>query len=71
MKFIIDRFEEKFAVCENEKGIMVNIPRNTLPKEAKEGDVLIIEKENIYIDVEETEKLRKEIEELVKDLWEE
>ncbi|ARC85095.1 hypothetical protein U732_3903 [Clostridium argentinense CDC 2741] len=71
MKFIIDRFEEKFAVCENEKGIMVNIPRDTLPKEAKEGDVLIIEEENIYIDVEETEKLRKEIEELVKDLWEE
>lgn len=71
LKFIIDRFEEEFAVCENEKGIMVNVSRNKLPKEAKEGDVLIIENENIYIDVEETEKLRKEIEELTKDIWEE
>lgn len=71
LKFIIDRFEEGFAVCENEKGIMVNVSRNKLPKEAKEGDVLIIEKENTYIDVEETEKLRKEIEELTKDIWEE
>ncbi|WP_291579846.1 DUF3006 domain-containing protein [Clostridium sp. UBA6640] len=71
MKFIIDRFEEEFAVCENEKGIMVNVSRNKLPKEAKEGDVLIIENENTYINVEETEKLRKEIEELTKDIWEE
>ncbi|WP_454054011.1 DUF3006 domain-containing protein [Clostridium sp. Marseille-Q7071] len=71
MKFIIDRFEEEFAVCENEKRIMVNISRDKIPKEAKEGDVLIIEEENIYIDVEETEKLKKEIEELAKDLWEE
>lgn len=71
LKFIIDRFEEEFAVCENEKGIMVNVSRNKLPKEAKEGDVLIIENENTYINVEETEKLRKEIEELTKDIWEE
>lgn len=71
LKFIIDRFEEEFAVCENEKGIMVNVSRNKLPKEAKEGDVLIIENENTYIDVEETEELRKEIEELTKDIWEE
>lgn len=71
MKFIIDRFEEEFAVCENEKGTMVNISRDKLPKEAKEGDVIVIEKENVYIDLEETERLRKDIEELTKDLWEE
>ena len=55
MKLIIDRFEGEFAVCENEEGKMINISRNKLPKEAKEGDVIIIEKEKVYIDVEETE----------------
>ncbi|GAA0120801.1 MAG: DUF3006 domain-containing protein [Clostridium argentinense] len=71
MKLIIDRFEGEFAVCENEEGKMINISRNKLPKEAKEGDVIIIEKEKVYIDVEETERLKREIEELVKDIWEE
>ncbi|WP_374048761.1 DUF3006 domain-containing protein [uncultured Clostridium sp.] len=71
LKLIIDRFEGEFAVCENEEGKMINISRNKLPKEAKEGDVIIIEKEKVYIDVEETERLKREIEELVKDIWEE
>ena len=36
---------------------------------AKEGDVLIIKKNEIIIDKEATLKRKKEIEELTKDLW--
>ena len=49
-------YEEKFF----------NFPKELLPKEAKEGDVL---KFDITIDREETEKRRKAIEELTKDLF--
>ncbi|MGC8971344.1 MAG: DUF3006 domain-containing protein [bacterium] len=55
IKFIIDRFEEDIAVLVNDTTI--NIPRFLLPREAKEGDVVIIKFE---IDKEETERLRKE-----------
>lgn len=66
MKVIIDRFEGDFAVCEKEDKTMVNIPNELLPKEAKEGNVLTI---NISIDAEETEKRKKLIEDLTKDIW--
>jgi hypothetical protein len=62
---IIDRFEGNFAVIEYED-ITFNFPKELLPKEAKEGDVL---KFNITIDREETEKRRKAIEDLAKDLF--
>lgn len=71
MKAIIDRFEEQFAVVELDNRKMININKSSLPKEAKEGDVLNIEKDVITIDYEETERRRKEIEELTKDLFEE
>ncbi|HBM75246.1 MAG TPA: DUF3006 domain-containing protein [Clostridiaceae bacterium] len=69
MKVIIDRFEGKFAVCEKENREMVNIERCKIPVKAREGDVLDIVKDKITIDVEETKKRKKEIEELTKDLW--
>ncbi|WP_432280050.1 DUF3006 domain-containing protein [Thermoanaerobacter thermohydrosulfuricus] len=49
-------YEEKFF----------NFPKELLPKEAKEGDVL---KFDITIDREETKKRRKAIEDLAKDLF--
>ncbi|WP_097027685.1 DUF3006 domain-containing protein [Clostridium peptidivorans] len=66
MKVIIDRFEGNFAVCETEDKTMVDIPRGILPEEAKEGHVLTI---SISIDAEETEKRKKIIEDLTKDIW--
>lgn len=66
MKVIIDRFEVNFAVCEKENKTMIDIPKEILPEEAKEGDVLNI---NISIDTEETENRKKLIEELTKDIW--
>ncbi|KGN03195.1 pyruvate kinase [Clostridium novyi A str. 4570] len=66
----IDRFEEEFAVVEFDDRKVVNILKDKLPKEAKEGDVLNFHQEMITIDYKETEKRRKEIEELTKDLFE-
>ncbi len=57
MKFVIDRFEGDTAVLVND--ITLNVPRSILPKDAKEGDVIIVE---IKVDREETERLRKEVE---------
>lgn len=66
MQVIIDRFEGNFAVCEKENKTMVDIPKEILPDEAKEGDVLTI---SISINSKETEKRKKIIEDLTKDIW--
>jgi|Wag4MinimDraft_11_1082651.scaffolds.fasta_scaffold04972_2 hypothetical protein len=62
---IIDRFEGDWAVIEYEDKIF-NFPKELLPKEAKEGDVL---KFDVTVDIEETEKRKKAIEDLAKDLF--
>lgn len=67
---VIDRFEGKYAVIELEDGTMLNLEKVEIPKEAKEGDALLI-KLDISIDNNKTEKLKREIEELTKNLWEE
>jgi Protein of unknown function (DUF3006) len=66
---IIDRFEGNYAVCEKEDRTMMDIKKNDLPSEAKEGDVLNIDNNMITIDVEGTEKRRREIKKLTEDLW--
>ena len=40
MRYIIDRFEGDFAVCETEGRAMVDIPRTVLPQDCAEGDAL-------------------------------
>ncbi|MCT4605669.1 MAG: DUF3006 domain-containing protein [Marinisporobacter sp.] len=70
MYMIIDRFEENLAVCEREDGKIINIERNMIPQDAKEGDVLVVDENRIFIDREETLKRRKKIEEMTKNLWE-
>lgn len=63
MKFVIDRFEGDMAILVND--VVINLPISILPKDAKEGDVIVIE---IRIDKEETEKLREEVEDRLKNL---
>ncbi|MGE7662662.1 DUF3006 domain-containing protein [Peribacillus sp. NPDC097197] len=67
---IIDRFEGKIAVVEIDGGDMKDIPKSSLPKGAKVGDMLIIDGDNISISKEGTEKLRKEIDNLMDELFE-
>lgn len=64
MKIIIDRFEEDFAVVEvGEK--YIDVAREILPPEAREGDIISIE-----IDAEATNQRRKFIHDEYDDLWE-
>lgn len=63
VRIIIDRFEGKFAVVELKNKSRINMPKELVPKGAKEGDIL-----EIRIDKEETQRRRKRIENLLKDL---
>lgn len=68
MRGIIDRFEGNYAVVELEDREMVNIPRIRIPSDAEEGMVIDID-ETITINYKETERRKKEIEDLTQDLW--
>lgn len=61
---------EKAAVCEKEDEKMIDISKNKIPKQAKEGDVLIIKADRIRFDLDETEERRKRIEKMTENLWE-
>jgi hypothetical protein len=69
MKVTIDRFEGDFAVLEKPDRTMMNVKRSQLPAGAKEGDVLSMEGDKITIDAAETAKRKKEIKDLMKELW--
>ncbi len=69
MKVTIDRFEGNSAICEKADRTMIDIPKDKIPTEAKEGDILIIEGDNIKIDTGGTAKQKKAIDDLMNDLW--
>ena len=59
---IIDRFEEGFAICEDEDAGFVSILRELLPEDAEEGDVISISEGRYVIDSLSTQKRKKDIE---------
>lgn len=63
MKYIIDRFEESNAVCEQEDRTMLLISRSQLPSDAKEGDVILYTDGVYQVDKEATLEQKKKIEE--------
>lgn len=69
-KGIIDRFEGDIAVVEFGEE-MRDIPKTILPKDSDVGDLLIFDGTSIIIDKAGTDKLRTEIEDLMKELFEE
>lgn len=64
MKWIIDRFEGGYALCEIENGGVLNIPVEALPKDVKEGYVI-----SVSIDSDETESRKRSINKLMNDLF--
>lgn len=64
MRYTIDRFEENFAVVELEDKKFVNVPREVVPPEAKEGDIIFSTVDNAG-----TKEQRKKIEEIMKTMW--
>ena len=67
---IIDRFEGDLAVVEFGE-VMEDIPKSRLPEPIKSGDVLwFYEDGRVEVDAEEKERLSKEIDKLMDELWE-
>lgn len=64
MKFVIDRFENGFAVIELQDGEIVNLPIQILPMNTKEGDVVILK-----VSQKETDKRNQEMYHKYKHLW--
>lgn len=71
MILIIDRLEGSFAICEQENGSFLTIPRFHLPKEAKEGDCIQFINNTYTINEEETKARRIRVQEKMSSLWEE
>lgn len=68
-KFIVDRFEEEYAVLEKEEGGTVDVLKSELP-EVREGDVLTYENGIYTVDCEETQKRKELIREKMRKLFE-
>lgn len=67
---IVDRFEEEFAVCEDEQGYCRLLFRTQLPDGAGEGSVLCECEDGTYtLDAEETERRRARIAALQDELF--
>ncbi|NLO09150.1 MAG: DUF3006 domain-containing protein [Clostridiales bacterium] len=70
-KYIVDRLEGLYAVCENEEKEFLNIRIDLLPPETKEGDCLYTNEDGVYvIDYETTEENRKRIRSKLDSLFE-
>lgn len=69
MRGIIDRFEGDIVIVEIE-GETQHFPKDIFPFEAKSGDVVLILGNKVKVQIDETEKLRKEIEGLMEEVWE-
>lgn len=62
MKYVIDRFEGNYAILENQDTYeIIDVKRNELPDDAKEGSVLSFEN-NIYtLDIYATNQRKEDI----------
>lgn len=69
MKGVIDRFEGDIVVLEID-GITKDFPKTLFSHHAKEGDVVSMKNGKFVVLKQETNELRKEIEELMNDLFE-
>lgn len=70
-ELVVDRIEENFIVCEDENQSILELKSEEVIGSVKEGDVLVKSKEGkFFADEELTIKRRKEIEDLMKGMWE-
>ncbi len=70
-KFIIDRFEGNYAICETEDKSFVSIPKYKLPLDCKEGDCLIQDADGMYRkDIEAKNTIDKKIRDKMNRLFE-
>ena len=69
-EFSLDRFEENRAILENRKtNEMIEVDRNRIPKDSKEGDILKFIDNEFKIDMELTNQKSEEIKEKMNKIW--
>ena len=71
MELIVDRLEEEYIVCEDENKNIVNILKDEVEDEVREGDILIFVDGKYIVNKEKTKDRKEYIENLIEDLWEE
>lgn len=69
MDVIVDRFEGDFAICERPDRQMIEIKKNELPPNVKEGDVLTISGDKITLNLKKREAREAHIKKLMDNLW--
>ncbi len=68
--YIIDRFEENFAVCQKISGEKTeNIDKSLIPKNLKEGDVITFKDGKFFFNEEKTNERKKVINKKFNALW--
>lgn len=69
-EFSIDRFEEDMVILENrENGNRINVERNKLPSNLKEGDILKCINGKYSLDNERTQEETNRLRSKMNDLW--
>lgn len=69
-EYIVDRFENDYAILETESGTLINVNKSDIIGEVKEGDLLTKKNNIYYIDKEKTQLRKKKINDIMKGLWE-
>lgn len=69
IKGIIDRIEGDFVIVEID-GKTKEYPKLLFPRDVFEGDVVIIDDNNVTIDKVETKSRKEHIKKLMNDVWE-
>lgn len=70
-KYIIDRVEGNYVIIEKENGDMYKISHENIRGDFKDGDILINKGEYFEIDKKFTLNRKKEINDSMKNMWEE
>ena len=68
MKYIVDRIEGEYAVCEADDQSIVDFLLNELPANTKEGDHLVLEN-GVYKLIPADQERKDHIKNLMDDLW--
>ncbi|MED4313336.1 DUF3006 domain-containing protein [Heyndrickxia coagulans] len=70
MKYIVDRIEGEFAVCEKDDRTTVDIRLREIPSGVQAGDVIIVEDGIPRIDRQLTKERKAQIKKLADELFE-
>lgn len=68
-KFIVDRIEGNIVVCEDDNLNIIEMRIDSILGDVKEGDVITADRDRYMVNKEETAKRKKQIEELMKGMW--